>query len=149
MYDCECLRLQEDSIPFCDAQCSVQGCPLPFPVYRAPRRCSGYLEVIVQSRRVVKIGSVFEHRVTIIFKHPLGAETQPLPSKGQHPVGELRVAPVYRPARPEMDAAVARDMELLDDPMFYSYIKERLDRLHAIGPIPCRSSISQPVRYLK
>lgn len=149
VYACECLRLQEESMPFRDAQCSVRGCPLSFPVYRTPRRCSGYLEVIVHSRRVVAIGSVFEYRVTIIFKHPLGLETQPLLPKGKHPVGELRVAPIYRPARPEMDAAVARDMELLGDPMFFSYIKEKLDRLNAIGPIPCRSSISQPVRYLK
>jgi len=143
VYACECLDLRKDGVdvPARHAQCSVRGCPLPFPVYEAPLKCSGYLEVIVDCRRVVRTRSLYRHRITIIFKHPFGMETR-LPSDAKPPVTRngLRVTPAHRMARPEMDAAVARDMGLLNDPIFSSYIKGKLDHLYAVGPILCCNS---------
>lgn len=126
---CDCKTANPDDAKsyarVSDCRCSVRGCPNSFQVYKAlpeadpPKRCLGQLEVIVQAEGP-------KSRVIVTFSHPVYAGKK-LPSirKGTDPQTENITLPAY----PEIDAAVAKDMQLFNDPMFSSYIRRKLKLL--------------------
>lgn len=65
-------------------------------------------------------------RVIVTFSHPVYSGKK-LPSirKGTDPQPENITSAAY----PEIDAAVAKDMQLFNDPMFSSYIRKKLKLL--------------------
>lgn len=65
-------------------------------------------------------------RVIVAFTHPTYAgKILPSVRKGTDPQPENITSAAY----PEIDAAVAKDMQLFDDPMFSSYIRRKLKLL--------------------
>lgn len=130
---CECKTANQDGAKSyaraSDCLCSVRGCPHSFPVYKVlpagdpSKRCSGQLEVIVQAERP-------KARVIVAFTHPTYAgKMLPLVRNGT----DAQTESITLSACPEMVAAVAQDMQLFDDPMFFTYIHGRLKLLYDIN----------------